>query len=71
MYSTGSSARCSVMTKRGGDEAQEEGDIYTQLIRFVVQHIVKQLCTNEKKLKRENKKPPNFKKCMFFLQGLS
>ena len=44
MYITGSSARCSVMTKRGGEEAQEEGDIYTQLIRFVVQQKLIPYC---------------------------
>ena len=31
LYSTGSSAQCSVMTNRGGREAQEEGDICTHI----------------------------------------
>ena len=50
------------MTKRGGEEAQEEGDIYTQLIRFVVQQKLIPYCKaimhQWKKIKKRKQKAP-------------
>ena len=58
-YSTGSSARCSVMIKRGGEEAQEEGDIYTQLIHTqLIPHCKAIMHQWKKNLKKEKTKSP-------------